>query len=345
MEKTFCFRHKICYNRTMKNTNKNNNQKGSAPSRKQALTQALLQTPSRENSSGFAFSFLVLFSFAITLVVSLILSACGFDPKKDVSKDWYLYLAYCLSPVAILGALVWYFHRTKKSVVQTLKKQRCSWEYFVVAVLLQIGLFSLSYVNVLFITLLEKLGYHATESKLPSMDGFGIVGVLFVVAVLPAVFEEAIFRGVLLDGAHAYGTAGAALLCGGLFSIYHQSPEQTIYQFICGAAFALLAIRAGSVLPTMLAHFLNNAVLIVLQKFGVTTMSTTAIIIQVVVGALCLITTLFYLIFIDKHTLPKEESQDEPSKQKSVYILAASIGVLVCFVSWATNFYTGFYGG
>lgn len=329
----------------MKNTNKNNNQKGSAPSRKQALTQALLQTPSRESSSGFAFSFLALFSFAISFVVSLILSACGFDPKKDVGKDWYLYLAYCLSPVAILGALVWYFHRTKKSVVQTVKKQRCSWKYFVVAVLLQIGLFSLAYVNGLFIAFLEKFGYQAQESSLPCMDGFGIVGVLFVIAVLPALFEETMFRGVLLDGAHAYGTAGAALLCGGFFSIYHQSPEQTIYQFICGAAFALLAIRAGSVLPTMLAHFLNNAVVVLLQKFGIDTLSTSVFVALIIVGTLCLIATLFYLIFIDKHTLPKEESQDEPYTQKTVYILAASIGVLVCFVSWAGNFYAGFYGG
>ena len=54
----------------------------------------------------------------------------------------------------------------------------------------------------------------------------GIVGALAVVAVLPAFLEESIFRGVMLEGMKALGTAAACLLGGLCFSLFHQNPEQ-----------------------------------------------------------------------------------------------------------------------
>jgi membrane protease YdiL (CAAX protease family) len=102
------------------------------------------------------------------------------------------------------------------------------------------------------------------------MDGFGFVGVLFVIAVFPAVMEETVFRGLILKGLRQSKEIYAVLLCGALFALYHQKPEQTVYQFCCGAAFALVALRSGSVLPTVVAHFINNAWILIMTKFSLT---------------------------------------------------------------------------
>jgi hypothetical protein len=141
-------------------------------------------------------------------------------------------------------------------------------------VLLQIGLFAFSELNTLFLEFLEGFGYTPDEIRLPSINGWGFIGALIAVALLPAVFEEILFRGVLLGGMKQFGEVKAALLCGALFALYHQNPPQTVYQFICGTAFAFIAMRSGSILPTVLSHFLNNAFILCLYAFNVQTFPT-----------------------------------------------------------------------
>lgn len=355
IEKTVCKYGKICYNKVMKNTNANKNKtkngKNTSKQTEQGAFKALLDKPTRENSSGFAFSFAAMFMFGLNFVALLVLSWSGvdFERLKETPPDWYLYLCYVLPPIALFFVAIWYFNRTKKSVAETLKKQKCHFKYYLLALALQVGLLSLSFSNTLFAEFLQSLGYTLPKNNIPSLDGFGIVGAIFVIAVLPAVFEEIIFRGVVLDGAYAYGTAGAALLCGGLFALYHQNPEQTIYQFCWGAAFALMAIRAGSILPTMLAHFINNATILLLQRFlpenTKLNLPLPVFIPVIIISALCLIGTLFYLIFVDKNRLQDEGAGDSAKEKKTkrgVFILGAMIGVLICFVNWASALYTGF---
>lgn len=333
------------------NTNKNNQNanKNTSQSAYKGAVKALLDKPTRENSSSFAYSFAAMFMFGISLIISFILAGVGFNSQTDGTSDWYLYISFSIAPVALFLAALWYFHRTKKPVTQAIKKQKCHWKYYFIALALQVGLFSLSYLNTLFAEFLVWLGYSTPDVNVPSLDGFGVVGVIFVVALLPAMFEEIFFRGVLLDGAHVFGTAGAALLCGGLFALYHQNPVQTIYQFCWGVAFALMAIRAGSIFPTMLAHFVNNAAIILLQKFLPNNteldMPLPVFIPVMIVSGLCLIGALGYLIFADKNKLPDDGQTAEQKKtNRGVFVLGVMIGVLICFVSWASVLYDGFAG-
>ena len=172
------------------------------------------------------------------------------------------------------------------------------------------------------------------------MDGFGFVGVLFVVALLPAVFEEILFRGVLLQGLESFGKAGSVLLCGALFALYHQNPAQTVYQFCCGAAFALVALKSGSVLPTVLSHFLNNAAILILTKAGVTEYSPPVFIVIMTVSAVCLLLSLGYLLFMDKQEKTPMEKERAKVERKQ-FLLCALIGIAVCALSWGAVFVAG----
>jgi membrane protease YdiL (CAAX protease family) len=86
-------------------------------------------------------------------------------------------------------------------------------------------------------------------------------------ALLPAVCEELVFRGVLarsLGRRHALATA--ALISALAFSAYHLSPVQALPTFTLGLALGAIAIRADSVLPAMLAHGLNNGMAIAMSR-------------------------------------------------------------------------------
>ena len=161
---------------------------------------------------------------------------------------------------------------------------------------------------------------------------------LLVLAVLPAIFEEVIFRGLLFQGLRAFGTVGSVLLCGGLFSLYHQNPAQTIYQFCCGSAFALVVVRSGSILPTMLSHFLNNALVLILYRPEGTALPMPIFI----AGLVCLVGSLAYLIFIDKRVACTQAIEIKQSKkERKNFWTFAAIGIIICVVSWGTILLSG----
>ena len=86
------------------------------------------------------------------------------------------------------------------------------------------------------------------------------------VAILPAIAEELIFRGVIARALAPRSLAGAIVLSSLAFAAYHVLPIQMIAVFPLGLMLALLALRAGSVAPAMLAHALNNACVIAMTR-------------------------------------------------------------------------------
>ena len=300
----------------------------------------LLDQP-RKVVSGIVFSGtivgMVLISLVFSITLALISSLTDTPVGELQTTDIYKYFSYLLYQVVYIGVML-AFALIYKSRPREFGYRKVKARYFLIAVVLAFGLlFSLNWVNGWFVELLSLIGYTAPgDSTLPSLAGGGIVGVLFVVAVLPAFCEETIFRGIILDGVKDIGTVAACLLGGLLFSIFHQNPTQTIYQFICGAAFTLLAIRADSVWPAILIHFINNAVIIFDNRFEfLAKVSAGGSIAIYVVSAVCLIASLVYLIFFDKKTNRKKEGPIRP------FILPALVGIILCAVMWIANFATG----
>ena len=300
-----------------------------------AATQTVIPPADRLKESGVAFSLAALLPLVVSVLLSVVVAIAGEGATASV---WYRYLAYLLPQLCFAAAAAVYIRRTRhpfEELYQSAKPR-----YFVLAVLMQFGLlFSLGELNTLFISFLEKLGYTSSASVLPPLEGGWLVLTLLVVALLPAVFEETLFRGILarnMQGA-GWGTAVTILLSGALFSLFHGRPEQTIYQFLCGCCFALIAVRSGSILPTVLSHLINNAAILILSACGIDTFEGTLKIVLISVGAVLLVGTLTYLIFFDKKT-----NRRGGAPRAGVFFLAAAVGILICIVQWVSMLITGF---
>jgi membrane protease YdiL (CAAX protease family) len=301
-----------------------------------------INEPTAAKSSGLAFSVAAVLPSAFGVWFMIVFSLCGVSVSGENGYfDWYIYLNFLLPQVSFALAVLFGLRLYRKPIMGSMKqaavKQKCHVKYFLIAILLQIGLFSLSEINAKFLQFLGEFGYQDAGIPIPSLDGFGVVGVLFVIGVLPAVFEEFFFRGVFLNGVRSFKVWSAVLLCGAFFALYHQNPAQTIYQFIVGSAFALVAIRSGSVFPTVLSHFLNNATIILLTKFGISSFSPTTLWIMLPICAVCLIGSLVYLIFIDKN---KPEQSLETGEKQNLFKYA-SAGIAVCGVAWLITLMSG----
>lgn len=297
----------------------------------------------RKVISGIVFSGTIVGMVLISLVFSItlgLISSLSDTPVGELQEtDAYKYFSYLLYQIVYVGIIV-AFAAIYKSRPRDFGYRKVKVRYLFIALALAFGLlFSLNWVNGWFVELLSLLGYTAPESALPSAAGAGFFGVLLVVAVLPALCEETIFRGIILDGVKDIGTVAACLLGGLLFSIFHQSPTQTIYQFICGAAFTLLAIRADSIWPAILIHFVNNAVIIFDYKFDfLSKVSSGGAIAIYVISAVCLAASLVYLIFFDKKTNREKEGAIKP------FVYPALVGIILCAIMWIANFASGMMG-
>lgn len=289
--------------------------------------------------SGISYSIAAILPVILSLIVGFI--AFGISGEHYAEKDYYLYLAYLVSQLSFAFVAFLYFLRSKENPKALTKG--CKWYYFPIAILLQFGLlFSLSFVNDLFISLFEFFGYQASGTPLPSIDGWKLLPALFVIALLPAIFEEVLFRGLLSRNMHArgWGLIPTVVISGAIFSLFHGSPEQTVYQFICGVCFSLVAIRAGSILPTVVAHFLNNGTILLLAFQGIDDLSVLSkggYIALMVTSAICLIGALVFLIGFDKNG-----NQKGGVKDAKAFFLAAAVGLAVCAVEWIFAFVTGF---
>ena len=80
------------------------------------------------------------------------------------------------------------------------------------------------------------------------------------VAIIPALFEEFVVRGGMLNSYLGAGRQRSAiLLTAFLFGLMHMNPTQFFYCFIMGIVLALLFVLTDSIWPGILFHFINNA--------------------------------------------------------------------------------------
>lgn len=293
------------------------------------------ELPLGSAAGGLSFSATVTINLIISIIASGII-ALGSLQGTDAEK----YISVLVSPIAVAITLTLTL-KVVKQPARAILPVKTHPKYYLIGVLLIFGLlFSLNSLNEYLIELFELMGYQRRVDPVPDVSGWKIVPALLAIAVLPAVMEEILFRGILLNNAEeGVGTVRAIFLSGFCFALYHGSVEQTIYQFICGCLFAYLAVRSRSVVPTVVIHFLNNAVIIVLMACGLLDgkgnliMSQTASISVSVLSAVSLIGAVVWLI-LDK----------KPRKIRTVggvknFFIFAAVGIGATVLVWIAGLF------
>lgn len=123
------------------------------------------------------------------------------------------------------------------------------------------GLMLLNLLLVPYEWVLERIGLETAYAELQRPEGVGGT-LLYVVtiAVVPALVEEFAFRGVVLGHLRRYGNTFAILASSLLFGLMHGNAVQIPFAFAAGCIMAYADVLAGSLLPSLILHFLNNLV-------------------------------------------------------------------------------------
>lgn len=114
---------------------------------------------------------------------------------------------------------------------------------------------------------LVRLYPSGPQLSTPDSPG-GFLLMALTAAVLPALFEELFFRGVMLQSLRRFGDLFALSVSSVLFSLLHRNLVQIPNALITGMVLGYIVLRTGSVLASILCHFINNLLPIVLQTLG-----------------------------------------------------------------------------
>ena len=272
-----------------------------------------------------------------TLVFSSIVSALG---EAFKNSPIYTYLSYGISSIALLCAIAlvkFGFKAEMKSLFNRPEKK-----YIFALPLIAAGcFFAFSNLNVLFVKFLSLFGYVEPNSELPEFSPSTFAILFIVVCVLPAIMEEILFRGFIALDLSFLGVVRSALISALLFALYHLNPAKTLYQFVLGFIFSIVALKSRSIIPGMILHFLNNFVVLIICYAvpGWNGFTGVALIVSIIFGLLCLALGLYMVL------KSSNESIDEYKDCKANNIgfveglLYLAPGLIVAVAVWITSLF------
>lgn len=96
--------------------------------------------------------------------------------------------------------------------------------------------------------------------EVPNAYGRGAWAIVMVVVMAP-LFEEVIFRGVLLESTRAkYGVMAAWLVSSAIFGIVHVHPTVAVNAFAIGLVLGFVYMRTDSLWSVIILHAVNNGI-------------------------------------------------------------------------------------
>lgn len=111
--------------------------------------------------------------------------------------------------------------------------------------------------------LLDKV----TPSEPYIHTGFEFFVDVLIICIIPAMFEEVLFRGITLaEYERIYGTKKAIFMCAIVFSLMHGSLVALIPQFLIGLFLTYIVFKTNSVYSGVIGHFVINITTLLMQN-------------------------------------------------------------------------------
>jgi hypothetical protein len=197
-----------------------------------------------------------------------------------VVTDYSMLVAY---PLSFLPAMVYAAQKSQKnSLFETGYKLNSShfgpfkaWQIVVITVVLTYATMAsadyINYLNFKFTTSTPgmKAFYDKIVELLGQMTGGPFWSSFLLTAIFAPIFEEWLCRGMILRGLLTKMKPVWAIVISALFfAVIHMNPWQALNAFIIGVIMGYVYYKTGSLILTMIIHFVNNGTAVVLSQFS-----------------------------------------------------------------------------
>lgn len=119
------------------------------------------------------------------------------------------------------------------------------------------------FINLFWMMFLQYIGKIHAPADFTAQNIYQLIINLLIVAVTPAIFEELLFRGIILKGYERFGRVGAIIFPSILFGLLHRDIQSLVGTILLGVIISFVVYKTNSIYPGMLAHFINNGFVVV----------------------------------------------------------------------------------
>ena len=203
---------------------------------------------------GFSLGLILVSSQMIFTVMELLLNYLEIEESIEVT---YLLNAFSLYVVAFL--LVKLLLRKVENVEQKPKVKltfkKFMWYLFVAY---GIGIFCATFTNEI-ITLISKLCNKEFSDRVEEiMSNSTPIPLILFVAIIGPIFEELIFRGLLLKKLRVYGDKTAIIYTSIAFGLFHTNISQILFAAVIGVVLGYVVCKTNNIKYSIMIHIIIN---------------------------------------------------------------------------------------
>lgn len=202
-----------------------------------------------------------IFKGHLFLLILIVLNLCSGLITQFIPEFW----EGILSQFLFLGipVIVYLFVR-KKNVVRTLRLNPISVKDMLTMVLVAIIMQPAVY---LLASIAQVIFGNQLEFLFSDLVGQPFWYLVLTIAISPAIFEELVLRGIVMDAYRGQTMYTVILMNGLLFGLFHMNLNQFVYTFFIGTVMALSVYYTNSIFSGMIIHFVNNFLSIYVMSF------------------------------------------------------------------------------
>ena len=209
----------------------------------------------------------------LILVIFLIILAANFLPEDSIGIDSNPYLAVVIIQLLTYAVPALFYSRIRgKELAPGLRLRVFKPSQILFLVQSAVFLLSGTVLISMMMYKLSPIAFEAsavTEYAAFAMNRRFLDGVYLVVAfaILPAITEEFVFRGIVLGEYQKKGLVLAAMVSSVMFGMSHFSLVRFPVYFFSGLVLACVAYVTRSVLASMVIHAVNNAFVLLCEQY------------------------------------------------------------------------------
>lgn len=198
--------------------------------------------------------------------------------------------------------------------------------------------------NLVYNSLINFTGYAPVSPDFSAPRGLAANILHFIsIAILPAILEEAMFRGVIMQSLRRFGDGFALIISSVLFGLIHGNFIQAPYTILAGLVMGYFVLYTGSMWPGIIIHLFNNGFSVVQDWITINTTAQQDAMIQMVflgmsvvfsvISLIYLKTKLGSIFYVPPSDYPLEEKEKYISFFSSVFIIIVCIISIILFVT------------
>ncbi len=206
--------------------------------------------------------FLCMLAFCVVRIVSD-RNLIAFDNYYE-KETFYTFLIQICIMIVLPSVLIWLIlGQGPKKLMQKAKVRAINFKSILICLVIGVIAFFLNIaVASLFGGIISFTGYEPAVGLGDGLAHDYSMGAFWfevvMTAILPAICEEYMHRGLLLYEVRGIGIKKAIIISSLLFGLLHFSIDKVFYTMILGMLIAFVAVTTRSIVPAIIIHFVNN---------------------------------------------------------------------------------------